>query len=419
MVNHHALVNFLWSMQREPGINENDVLLSVTPISFDIAALELFLPLIVGATVVIVGNETLTNPVLLGEALNRYQVSVMQATPATWRLLIESGWLGKPGLKALCGGDILTRKLANQLCDRVYSLWNMFGPTETTVWSSVCRIKKEEGPIVIGKPIANTQLYILDAHLQLVPIGVVGELHIGGEGLSKGYLNNPHLTGERFIPDIFTSKADSLLYKTGDLARYLEDYSIEVLGRIDHQVKINSHRIELGEIESVLMEHPLLLEAVVVTRTEASYEKRLVAYFVSSDDKFCWPDELRQFLKKKLPAYMIPSAFIRLKGLPLTANGKVDRKALPIPEDGRYGHAYVAPRNEVERILADIWENVLGIEQVSIHDNFFDLGGASIQSIQVVASANLTGLRVTIQSIFEYQTIAELAEDIQGAQTVS
>jgi amino acid adenylation domain-containing protein len=409
MVNHSALVNFLWSMRKQPGINKDNLLLTVTPISFDIAALELFLPLIVGATVVIVSNETTTNPFMLSEAISRHHVNMMQATPATWQLLIESGWPGMPGLKALCGGDVLTRKLADELFDRVDSLWNMYGPTETTVWSSLCQIKKGDGPVTIGKPIGNTQLYILDAHLQPVPVGVVGELHIGGEGLALGYLNHPHLTSEKFIPDPFSSKPGALIYKTGDRARYLPDHTIEILGRIDYQVKINGHRIELGEIESALMQHPSIYAAIVITRTETSGEKRLVAYFVPINDKFPDAGELRDFVRKKLPAYMIPVVFIRLDSLPLTPNGKIDRKALQVAGNVRELHGYVAPGNETEKMLTAIWKNVLEIEQVGIHDNFFDLGGASIQSLQIVAHANMAGLQINAEDIFEHQTIAELA----------
>jgi amino acid adenylation domain-containing protein len=412
MVSHSALVNFLWSMSIQPGINKDDVLLTVTPISFDIAALELFLPLIVGATIVIVSSETTANPLMLSQAINHYRVNVMQATPATWQLLIESGWSGEPGLKALCGGDVLTRKLADQLLDRVDSLWNMYGPTETTVWSSLCQIKRDDSPITIGKPIGNTQLYILDAHLEPVPVGVVGELHIGGEGLARGYLNHPHLTNEKFIQDCFSSKPGNRLYKTGDCARYLPDHSIEILGRLDYQVKINGHRIELGEIESVLMQHPSVHEAIVITRMEMSGDKRLVAYLVAINDKYPDAGELRDFVRKKLPAYMISAVFIRLDSLPLTPNGKIDRKALPVPGDIRELRGYVAPRNEVEKILTSIWQDVLGIEQVGIQDNFFDLGGASIQSLQIVAHSNMMGFRINAENIFEYQTIAELAAHI-------
>jgi amino acid adenylation domain-containing protein len=412
MVQHSALVNFLWSMRARPGIKKDEVLLSVTSISFDIAALELFLPLIVGATVLVASKEMTTNPFMMGQAIKHYHVNMMQATPATWQLLLDSGWAGEAGLKALCGGDALTRKLADQLLERVGILWNMYGPTETTVWSSMSQIQKGDSQITIGHPIGNTGLYILDRYNQPVPIGVVGELHIGGEGLAWGYLNQTQLTNEKFIHDCISSKSSARLYKTGDRARYLPDCSIEVLGRMDDQVKIHGHRIELSEIAAVLMQHPAVHEAIVITPKEISGDKRLVAYFVSKDDIPPDVGELQDFVRKKLPAYMIPATFVCLNCLQLTPNGKIDRNALRAPEDIRQLPGYVAPRNEVEQILADIWLNVLDVKQVGIHDNFFDLGGASIQSLQVVASAGLAGLHLNAESIFEHQTIAELAEQL-------
>jgi non-ribosomal peptide synthetase component F len=268
-------------MCREPGIKQEDKLLSVTSISFDIVALELFLPLMVGATVVIADKNVLANPVMIGETIDRFGVSMMQATPSTWQLLLDTGWKGDQRLKALCGGEQLPRKLADQLLERVDSLWNMYGPTETTIWSAVNKIEKGAALITIGIPIANTQLYILDTSLQLVPVGVIGELHIAGEGLAKGYLNNAQLIRERFIPNCFSSCEGSRLFKTGDRARYLADYAIEVLGRKDDQVKINGHRIELGEIAAVLMEHPLIHEAVAVISV-ATGEKRIFVYYVAN-----------------------------------------------------------------------------------------------------------------------------------------
>lgn len=413
MVQHSALMNFLWSMQTRPGINSDDVLISVTSISFDIAALELFLPLSVGATIVIAGKEIMSNPILIGDVIRDHNVNMMQATPAVWQLLIESGWAGKPGLKALCGGEALTRKLANQILDSAGSLWNMYGPTESTIWSAVNQIKKDNTPIKIGHPIGNTQLYILDKYMQPVPIGVTGELVIGGEGLALGYLNQTDLTKKKFIPDPFNSRAGARLYKTGDLARYFPDYSLEILGRTDHQVKIHGHRIELGEITSVLMQHPLVNDAIVITKTENSGDKRLLVYYVSKNNQSLTANELQEFARKKLPAYMIPAAFIQLNELPLTPNGKIDRRSLPVPGDIYQLNGYVASGNEVEQILADIWQSVLEIEKVGIHDNFFDLGGASIQSLQVVAGASLAGLGLSPEMIFEYQTIAELAGQLQ------
>ena len=414
MVNHSSLVNFLWSMRNSPGINADSVMLALASISFDPSTLELFLPLMVGAKVVIASEEMTTNPSLLAETINRQHVNILQATPATWQLLLDTSWAGNAGLKALCGGDVLTRKMADQLLERVGSLWNMYGPTETTVWSTFCQIQKGDNPITIGHPIGNTQIYILDSYLQIVPVGVIGELYIGGEGVARGYLNNPQLTREKFIPDIFSSKPESRLYKTGDIGRYLPDYNIEILGRMDDQVKVQGHRMELGEITSVLMQHPSVNDGIVITRTEISSDKRLVAYFVPKYNTSPDTAELREFLGKKLPDYMIPSFFVSMDSLPLTPNGKIDRKSLPAPEDSRKLSGYIAPRNEEEQIMAKIWQSVLYVEQVGIHDNFFDLGGASIQSIQIVAKANMYGYQISVENIFEYQTVAELAAYIKG-----
>lgn len=416
MVNHSSLVNFLWSMRDKPGIKQEDVLLAVTSISFDIAALELYLPLIVGAKLVVASEEMKTNPLLIGEALEEHQVNVMQATPATWQLLLKTGWTGKSDLKALCGGEALSRKLANQLLDRVDSLWNMYGPTETTIWSSISSIQKDGAPITIGQPIGNTQLYVLDRNLQATPVGVVGELLIGGDGLARGYLNRVQLTEEKFIPDPFRSQIGARLYKTGDLARYLADGSIEVLGRMDDQLKINGHRMELGEISTVLTEHPSVYNGIVITRTENFGEKRLVAYYVPIPGPAPEEDELRDFIRKKLPSYMTPTFYIKLETLPLNPSGKIDRKALPLPDSIRQLSGYVAPRNEEEQILVKIWQNALELEQIGIHDNFFDLGGASIQSLQIVAKANMYGFKLSVENLFEYQTIAELGSLIREEQ---
>jgi len=388
--------------------------MAVTSISFDIAALELFLPLIVGARVVVASEEMTTNPLLLAAAMEEHKVTMMQATPATWQLLVEAGWKGSPGLKALCGGEALARKLADQLLDRVAGLWNMYGPTETTIWSSVNQIHKDRQPITIGQPIGNTQLYVLDRHLQPLPQGVVGELHIGGTGLARGYLNRPELTREKFIPDVFSSEQGARLYKTGDYARHLADGAIVVLGRMDDQLKINGHRIELGEIAAVLRQHPAVRDALAMVRTGNNGGRKLVAYFVTSQEVRLENRELRAFFSEQLPAYMIPSFFVEMDAFPLTPNGKIDRNALPVPADVIQASTEDTPRNEEEELLLKIWQNVLELEQIGIHDNFFDLGGASIQSIQVVAKANMYGYRIGVENIFEHQTIAELAAFIQG-----
>jgi amino acid adenylation domain-containing protein len=413
MVSHLSLMNFLCSMRERPGLHKDDILMAVTAISFDIATLELFLPLITGATVVIASDEMLSNPSLLAEAIGQYQVSIMQATPATWQLLLDSGWTGKLTLKALCGGDFLTNKLADQLLVRTGSLWNMYGPTETTVWSSINLIEAGNEPIGIGRPIGNTRLYILDQYQQPVPPGVVGELLIGGQGLALGYLNQPDLTKEKFIPDPFNSSPGGRLYRTGDLARFLSDGTIELVGRMDDQLKINGNRIELGEIISVLEQHPAVIQSALTVRTTDQGNKILIAYFTSMNDNPPETIDLKDFLRKKLPSYMIPTFFIHLESMPLTANGKINRKALPLPEDIRIVSGFVAPRNEEEQILAEIWQETLSVEQVGVQDNFFDLGGASIQILQIIAKANMYGYRIRVEHLFEFQTIEGLAAFIR------
>jgi len=414
-----AVVNFLASMRVEPGLNAADTLLAVTTLSFDIAGLELFLPLVVGARVVIANSAVVADGPQLMALMEHSNVTVMQATPATWRLLIQSGWRGDRGLKILCGGEALPRELADQLLARCGELWNMYGPTETTIWSTVYQIQPGEGAISIGRPIANTQIYILDAHLQPVPIGVAGELYIGGNGLARGYFKRPELTAEKFIRDPFAAPAsgggregaNARLYKTGDLARYHADGTIEFLGRIDHQVKIRGFRIELGEIETVLAQHAQVRQAVVVAREDTPGDKRLVAYLIARLPAPSVTD-LRSFLKEQLPDYMVPAAFVMLEAFPLTPNGKVDRKALPVAEGARpqLDANYVAPQTEIERSIAAIWQDVLKTDRVGIHDNFFDLGGHSLLIVQVHARLrSITPVPITIADMFRFPTIATLA----------
>ncbi len=286
---HRGVVNFLTSMRQTPGLQSSDVLLAVTTISFDIAVLELFLPLTVGASVVLVTREVASDASQLMKVFSSSEATVMQATPATWRMLISAGWQGSSTLKILCGGEAMSRDLADQLLERSASVWNMYGPTETTIWSAVHQVEPGDTPVPIGRPIANTQIYLVDPELKrksdpikLVPIGEPGELLIGGVGLARGYLNRPEQTDERFIPDPFSNEPGVRLYRTGDLARYLADGNIEFIGRIDNQVKIRGFRIELGEIESALSQHPAVREAVVIAREDVPGDKRLVAYLVSS-----------------------------------------------------------------------------------------------------------------------------------------
>jgi len=324
-IGHSSLLNFLTSMQKQPGLTEADVLLAITTISFDIAALEIYLPLIVGAKIVLARRFDVNDGEKLLEKLNHDGITIMQATPATWHSLVMAGWKTRLKLKILCGGEALPRELAIQLLEKGQTLWNLYGPTETTIWSLMFQVTDATAPISIGQPIANTQVYILDRYLQPVPIGVQGELHIGGAGLARGYLNRPDLTGEKFIKNPFSDNQNSRIYKTGDLARYLPDGNIEYLGRIDNQVKIRGFRIELGEIEAVLAQHPLVTENAVIVHEASKTDKRLVAYLVPHQGQVIENTALRDFLKERLPDYMIPSAFVTLENLPLTPNGNVCR----------------------------------------------------------------------------------------------
>jgi amino acid adenylation domain-containing protein len=416
---HRAVVNFLESMRRIPGLTEDDRLLSVTSLSFDIAGLELYLPLMVGATVFLVDRAFSSDASRLLELLEQSGATVMQATPATWRLLLDGGWQGSKHLKVLCGGEALSRQLANQLLQKSGSLWNMYGPTETTIWSSVYPIESEDGPVPISPPIANTQFYILDSHLKPLAVGVPGELHIGGSGLARGYLNRPELTAEKFIAHPFSEKPGERLYKTGDLARYLPDGNIEYLGRMDYQVKIRGFRVELGEIEAVLRSHPAVGEAVVLMREESSGEKRLVAYLVADGKTVSSDSELRNFVRKRLPDYMVPSAFVFLDALPLTSSGKVDRRALPPPDSSRpdLEATYVAPRTNAERVIANIWQEVLRLKKVGMHDNFFDLGGHSLLMVQVHSKLRQAfEKKISMVEMFQYPTIASVAKHLNGDQ---
>jgi amino acid adenylation domain-containing protein len=415
---HRALTNFLCSMLREPGIKSNDVLLAVTTLSFDIAALELYLPLIAGACVNIASRDAAADPNQLMVAL-RSGVTVMQATPATWKMLIQAGWRGSERLSVFCGGEALTRELATQLLERCGSLWNLYGPTETTIWSTAGKIESPAERITIGRPIANTKIYLLDGNLNPVPVGVPGELYIGGEGLARGYLDRPALTIERFLPNPFTANPSDRIYQTGDVARYLPDGRIECLGRVDQQVKIRGFRVELGEIESLLRAHETIADAVVTAREDATGNSVLVAYVVAADEVAIDSKALREFLGAKLPAYMQPAAYVDLPTLPLTPNGKVDRRALPAPRfDQQSLNSYVAPRTQTEAALARIWAEVLRLTKVGVDDNFFEIGGHSLLATQVVARvAEMLHIQLQVRTLFECPTIARLAEAIDCRAT--
>jgi thioesterase domain-containing protein/acyl carrier protein len=310
----------------------------------------------------------------------------------------------------------LPKDLANKMLERGEELWNMYGPTETTVWSSVMKIEKGPEPVNIGPPINNTQFFVVDKYLQPVPIGVSGELLIGGAGLARGYLNRPELNKERFIENTFY-KDGSRLYKTGDLVRWLPDGTIEFLGRTDFQVKLRGYRIELGEIENILVQHKDIKEAVVTAKENRNQDKQLIAYIIPYGEKELKLNELRSFLKEKLPEYMVPAVFVQLQNFPLTPNGKIDRKALPEPDMGKIntGSGYVAPRSELELKLTGIWEKILGITRIGVQDNFFELGGHSLLAVQMFAELEKAlQIKLPLVTLFEHQNISELVSVINS-----
>ncbi len=409
---HRSAVNFLHSMREEPGLDAEDVVLAVTTISFDPSVLELFLPLMVGARAVIVSRGVAGDGRRLSECIARSQITLMQATPATWRLLLDSGWKGNNRLKILCGGEALSSDLAARLLARSASLWNVYGPTETTVWSSCHRVAPSEWPIPIGRPIANMEMYILDSHLNPVPAGVPGELCIGGAGVAEGYHNRSELTAEKFIPSPF--HPGTRLYRTGDLSRYLASGEIELLGRIDNQVKIRGFRVELGEIETALSGHPKVRQAVVAARGDVPGDRRLAAYIVNEGRPVTVTD-LRSFLKKKLPDYMVPSAFVFLDSLPLTPTGKIDRRALPAPSSNHGNRAvdsvdYVPPFYTPEHQLVEIWEEILGVRPIGIRDDFFELGGDSLLAVRMMREVErICGRELPVATLFASATIEDLA----------
>ncbi len=414
---HRSVVNFLCSMQREPGMTANDVLVAVTTLSFDIAGLELYLPLLAGGRLVVAPREATYDGRLLRQLLDESGATVMQATPTTWRVLLESGWEGNLRVKVLVGGEALSADLASQLALRCGSVWNMYGPTETTIWSSVYKVEgRDEKLVPIGKPIANTTFHILDGERQPVEKGAEGELYIGGEGLARGYFERSELTAEKFVPDPSSSTPNARLYRTGDLARYRPDGNVEFLGRIDNQVKIRGFRIELGEIEAVLEQHTGVTQAVVTAREDTPGDKRLVAYFVRAAAHSVASNELRSHAAKQLPDYMLPAAFVQMAKLPLTPNGKVDRKALPAPTlaDFEIRTEFLAPRDETERKLVQLFEQVLGVSPISVNVSFFDLGGRSILAARLFTKIlHVFGKELPLSTLFHSPTVEQLAKELQ------
>ncbi|VTU14934.1 Tyrocidine synthase III [Variovorax sp. SRS16] len=415
-VPHRAVVNFLLSMRNEPGLEAHDVLVAVTTLSFDIAVLELLLPLLLGATVVLATREQAVDGDALRTLIDQAHATVMQATPATWRMLIDAGWTGSPSFKALVGGESLSPHLAEQLSERTGELWNLYGPTETTVWSTCWKVPSQPQTISIGRPIANTSIHVLDAQGHRCPAGVSGEIFIGGDGVTSGYLRQPELTAERFIPDPFSPHPQARLYRTGDRGRWRHDGLLEHQGRLDFQVKVRGHRIELGEIEARLQLHPTILQCLVIAREDRPGDARLVAYVVARGGALDTP-ALRDHLRLSLPDYMLPQYFVALEALPLLPNGKINRHALPAPRieqrtDAVAGHA---PATPAEMALARIWSELLKVDSAEISrlDNFFDLGGDSLQVGQIVVAFQRTsGVRLAARRMV-FESLAQLAHDIE------
>jgi amino acid adenylation domain-containing protein len=421
MVEHRGVVNLLQAMKNVVPIGMDDQVLALTTIAFDIAALEIYLPLICGAQVVLCGREETSDPNALGKLIDRHAITLMQATPATWRMLLEAGWAGNKRLHALCGGEPLPVELARRIAEKVGRLWNVYGPTETTIWSACMAFEPDassvDQPYVsIGKPLANTQIYLLDPYGEPVPVGVTGEIHIAGAGVARSYLNRPALNAERFVANRFLD-SNSRMYRTGDLGRYLPNGNIEFLGRSDSQVKLRGFRVELGEIEACLASHPYVREAAVLAQGAGDEDKYLVAYYTASCVGKTEPAALRTHLVSMLPDYMVPAAYVPVDAMPLTPNGKLDRKALPMPDDAAFGtRSHVPPLDDIETALARIWTSLLGKVRISRLDHFFEIGGHSLLAIRLISKIrDVFGVELQVTHVFERPILAEMAESVRTA----
>jgi amino acid adenylation domain-containing protein len=416
MISHMALCNHMVWMQEVFPLILADKVLQKTLFTFDASVWEFFAPLLAGASLIVAAPEDHRDSARLIETINKQQVTVFQVVPSLLNILVEENAIEKCKSlrRVFCGGEVLPVRLSERfLMISNADLINLYGPTEACI-DATFRIvsgRQAHDTIPIGRPISNTQLYILDKHLQPVPIGFPGELCLSGNGLARGYLNRPELTARKFIPNPFSEKPGTRLYKTGDLVRYLPDGNIEYLGRIDNQVKIRGFRIESGEIESVLTQYQSVREAVVVTPEDMPGDRQLVAYVVPAEAASLSVSLLKDFLSHKLPAYMMPSLFVLLDALPLAPNGKINRKALPAPD--RTGliskEDFVSPGTPTEEIIAGIWAEVLGLNQVGIHDNFFELGGHSLLATQVMSRLRkVFEVEIPLRTLFESPTVEKL-----------
>jgi enterobactin synthetase component F len=418
-ITHRNLGNFLHGMQQQLRPTARDRFLAVTTVIFDIAGLELYLPLMVGARVVMASNDALHNPRALARLIRYSGATHVQATPSLWRVLLSCSETRLNGVHALVGGEALSAELAARLKSMAARVTQFYGPTETTVWSTAFELEKVgTAAPPIGRPILNTRLYVLDEDRVPVVTGAIGELYIGGAGVAKGYLKRPKLTAERFVADPFASDG-SRMYRTGDLVRWSEAGLLEFIGRADGQVKINGHRIELGEIESLLLEHPSIAEAAVAAHRDADSIPSLAAYVVAERGCLIEMDALRGFLSGRVPTYMMPSSFMLLDVMPLTPNGKLDRKSLAVPE--RVGRMeYAEPVTPVEKKLAALWQEILKAERVGLHDNFFELGGDSLTAAVMSALfPEHLDVELPLGSVFEAPTIADLAVLVERLSSAS
>jgi amino acid adenylation domain-containing protein len=435
-ISHRALSNFLLSMAEAPGFTAQDKIIAVTTLSFDISGLELFLPLVIGGQTFIAGYQEVRTGYELLVRLNEQAATMLQATPSLWRMLLEGGFKAPRGFKILCGGEALPRDLADALLATGAEVWNVYGPTETTIWSAASRIAAS-GPVVIGAPIANTDLHVLTEDLHLAPLGVSGDLWIGGEGLAKGYFNRPDLTEAAFRNITIEGATPRRLYRTGDLARRLADGSIQVLGRRDHQIKLRGFRIEIEEIEVTLRKAPGVVGAAVALHT-INDSPKLVGYIVKPVGSEPELTAVAEYAAAHLPSYMVPSLWVKLDALPQTQNGKLDRKALVAPQAGEIVkvdmHPAVPPQaaspalapsapqsaapdvamTPKQAAIAAIWCDVLGIPEIGVDQRFFSLGADSLQLFRIVARMNDRGLGVDARQLMKNVTIAELAASLDG-----
>jgi acyl-coenzyme A synthetase/AMP-(fatty) acid ligase len=408
-VHHRGLVNVVWHFARQLEVTPDDAVLGIASFSFDMSAVDIWLPLTQGATLRVASQRQVADAVLLRAEVDR--ATLMQATPSTWLMLIEAGWTGSPRLRAVCGGEALTWQLAAQLVERTRRVWNNYGPTETTVWSMCWPIDLARRAVSLGHAISNTRLYVLDADLEPVPVGVPGELCIGGVGVARGYWDRPELTRERFVADPFAETPGQRMYRTGDRVRWALDGTIEYVERLDFQVKVRGFRIELGEIEAALESHPGIRRGAVIAE-RSGLDARLAGYYVAKDGARLERDDVRRFLAGSLPGHMVPSLLIELPELPLSPNGKVDRPALARLERPATGARPGTGRDDdaLVRALAGVWQDVLGVEAIDVERTFFEHGGTSLQLVRVQRrlAAELK-IQVTVAELFAYPSIEHIA----------